>query len=55
MRAMRVLRLVVHAPSRQPVLVLGEVDGDRCVPVFLRGPQAQVISLEPVTRRSSRH
>ncbi|AEA28297.1 bifunctional nuclease family protein [Pseudonocardia benzenivorans] len=45
MRAMRVLRLVVHAPSRQPVLVLGEVDGDRCVPVFLRGPQAQVISL----------
>jgi bifunctional DNase/RNase len=44
MRAMRVLRLVVHAPSRQPVLLLGEVEGDRCVPVFLRGPQAEVIA-----------
>ncbi|GAA1870206.1 bifunctional nuclease family protein [Pseudonocardia ailaonensis] len=42
---MRVLRLVVHARSRQPVLVLGEVDGDRCLPVFLRAQQAEVISV----------
>lgn len=47
MRAMRVLRLVVHAPSRQPVLMLGEIDGDRCLPVFLRGPQAQAIAIGP--------
>lgn len=47
MRAMRVLRLVVHAPSRQPVLLLGEVDGERCVPVFLRQPQADVIATGP--------
>lgn len=47
MRAMRVLRLVVHAPSRQPVLLLGEIDGERCVPVFLRGPQAQAIAIGP--------
>jgi bifunctional DNase/RNase len=45
MRAMRVLRLVVHARTREPVLVLGEVDGDRCVPVFLRRPQADVIAV----------
>ncbi|WP_344424254.1 bifunctional nuclease family protein [Pseudonocardia ailaonensis] len=45
MRPMRVLRLVVHARSRQPVLVLGEVDGDRCLPVFLRAQQAEVISV----------
>jgi bifunctional DNase/RNase len=44
MRAMRVLRLVVHARSRQPVLILGEADGERCVPVFLRPAQAEVIS-----------
>ena len=44
---MRVIRLVVHATSRQPVLVLGEADGDRCLPVFLRGPQADVISVGP--------
>jgi len=42
---MRVLRLVVHARSRQPVLVLGEVDGERCLPVFLRPQQAEVISV----------
>ncbi|MCW0212300.1 MAG: bifunctional nuclease family protein [Pseudonocardia sp.] len=47
MRAMRVLRLVVHARSRQPVLILGEVDGERCVPVFLRPAQAEVISVGP--------
>jgi len=47
MRAMRVLRLVVHAPTRQPVLLLGEVDGERCVPVFLRQPQADVIAAGP--------
>jgi bifunctional DNase/RNase len=45
MRAMRVLRLVVHARTREPVLVLGEVEGDRCVPVFLRRPQADVIAV----------
>lgn len=47
---MRVLRTVIHAPTRQPVLLLGEVDGDRCVPVFLRRPQADVISLGPRSR-----
>lgn len=44
---MRVIRLVVHARSRQPVLVLGEVEGDRCLPVFLRPAQADVISVGP--------
>lgn len=44
---MRVLRLVVHAQTRQPVLLLGEVDGPRCVPVFLRQPQADVIATGP--------
>ncbi len=44
---MRMLRLVVHAPTREPVLLLGEVDGDRFVPVFLRQHQAQVIALGP--------
>ncbi|MEQ3552055.1 bifunctional nuclease family protein [Pseudonocardia nematodicida] len=43
-RAMHVLRLIVHARSRQPVLLLGESGGDRCVPVFLRPPQAEVIA-----------
>ncbi len=42
---MRVIRLVVYAKTRQPVLVLGEADGDRCLPVFLRQPQADVISV----------
>jgi bifunctional DNase/RNase len=45
MQTMRVLRLVVHARTREPVLLLGEVDGDRCLPVFLRRPQAEVISV----------
>ncbi|HZG92447.1 MAG TPA: bifunctional nuclease family protein [Pseudonocardia sp.] len=45
MRSVRVVRLVRHARSRQPVLVLGEVDGDRCLPVFLRQPQADVIAV----------
>jgi len=44
---MRVLRLVVHARTREPVLLLGEVDGDRCLPVFLRGAQPEVISVGP--------
>ncbi|MGH3603162.1 MAG: bifunctional nuclease family protein [Pseudonocardiaceae bacterium] len=44
---MRVLRLVVHAPTREPVLLLGEVDGARFLPVFLRQHQAQVIALGP--------
>ncbi len=47
MRTVRVVRLVVHARTRQPVLVLGEVDGDRCLPVFLRQPQADVIAVGP--------
>ena len=42
---MRVIRLVVHAKTRQPVLVLGEADGDRCLPVFLRQAQADVIAV----------
>jgi hypothetical protein len=47
MRTMRVIRLVLHARTRQPVLLLGEVGGERCLPVFLRQPQAQVIALGP--------
>src|SRR5690349_17546846 len=47
MRAMRVLRLVTHARTREPVLLLGEADGDRCLPVFLRRPQAEVIAAGP--------
>jgi bifunctional DNase/RNase len=45
MPAMRVLRLVVHARTREPVLLLGEIDGDRCLPVFLRRAQAEVIAV----------
>jgi uncharacterized protein len=45
MRKMRVLRLVVHVRTREPVLLLGEVDGDRCLPVFLRRPHAEVIAV----------
>jgi bifunctional DNase/RNase len=49
MRAMRVLRLVVHGRTREPVVLLGEVDpgeaGARCVPVFLRRPQADAVAL----------
>ncbi len=41
------LRLVVHRPTREPVMLLGEVDGDRFLPVFLRQHQAQVIALGP--------
>ncbi len=47
MPLMRVLRLVVHARTREPVLLLGEIDGDRCLPVFLRRAQAEVISVGP--------
>ena len=45
MRAMRVIRLVSHARTHQPVLVLGEADGGRCLPVFLRRQQADVIAV----------
>lgn len=45
MLTMRVLRLVVHVRTREPVLLLGEEGGDRCVPVFLRRPQADMIAL----------
>jgi hypothetical protein len=44
MREMRVLRLVVHARTREPVLLLGEIDGDRCLPVFLHRASAEVIA-----------
>ena len=47
MRAMRVLRVVVHARTRAPVLLLAEAEGDRCVPVTLRQPQADVIAIGP--------
>lgn len=47
MPTMRVLRLVVHARTREPVLLLGEVDGERCLPVFLRRAQAEVIAVGP--------
>ena len=42
---MRVIRLVRHARTRQPVLVLCEADGRRCLPVFLRQPQADVVAV----------
>lgn len=45
MTTMRVLRLVVHVRTREPVLLLGEIDGERCLPVFLRRPQADAIAL----------
>jgi bifunctional DNase/RNase len=45
MRAMRVLRLVIHGQTREPVAVVGETEGTRCVPVFLRRPQADAIAL----------
>ncbi|WP_214366155.1 bifunctional nuclease family protein [Pseudonocardia sp. H11422] len=47
MRAMRMLRLIVHARTREPVLLLGEIDGERCLPVFLRPAQAEVIAFGP--------
>jgi bifunctional DNase/RNase len=47
MRAVRVVTVIVHARSREPVLVLGEVDGERYLPVFLRQPQADVIAAGP--------
>jgi uncharacterized protein len=47
MLTMRVIRLVLHAQTRQPVLVLGEAEGKRCLPVFLRQPQADVIAIGP--------
>lgn len=47
MRTMRVLRLVVHVRTKEPVLLLGEVDGERCLPVFLRHAQAEVIAVGP--------
>lgn len=46
-KSMHVLRLIVHARSRQPVLLLGEIDGNRCVPIFLRPAQAEVIAVGP--------
>ncbi|MGQ0576505.1 MAG: bifunctional nuclease family protein [Pseudonocardia sp.] len=47
MRAMRVFKVIVHARTREPVLVLAEEDGERCLPVFLRQPQADVIASGP--------
>jgi uncharacterized protein len=45
MRAMRVLQLTIHGRTHEPVAVLGETEGTRCVPVFLRRPQADAIAL----------
>jgi hypothetical protein len=45
MRAMRVLQLIIHGRTHEPVAVLGETEGARCVPVFLRRPQADAIAL----------
>lgn len=42
---MRVLRLIVHGRTRQPILLLGEIEGSRCLPIFLRPAQAEVISV----------
>ena len=42
---MRMLRLAVHGRTREPIAVLGEADGTRCVPMFLRRPQADVIAV----------
>jgi uncharacterized protein len=53
MATMRVLRLVLHGRSRQPVLLLGELDGQRCLPVFLRPPQAEVIAVGPRGERDA--
>lgn len=47
MQPMRVFKVIVHARTREPVLVLAELDGDRCLPVFLRQPQADVIASGP--------
>ncbi|MGD9529613.1 bifunctional nuclease family protein [Pseudonocardia sp.] len=47
MRPMKVFKVIVHARTREPVLVLAEEDGDRCLPVFLRQPQADVIATGP--------
>jgi bifunctional DNase/RNase len=44
---MKVFKVIVHARTREPVLVLAEEDGDRCLPVFLRQPQADVIATGP--------
>jgi len=45
MQAMRMLRLVIHGQTREPVAVVGETEGTRFVPVFLRRPQADAIAL----------
>ena len=45
MQAMRVLRLVIHGRTREPVALVGETAGTRFVPVFLRRPQADAIAL----------
>ena len=42
---MRVLQLIIHGRTREPVAVLGETEGTRCVPLFLRRPQADAIAL----------
>jgi len=47
MRVMQVFKVIVHARTREPVLVLAEADGERCLPVFLRQPQADVIASGP--------
>lgn len=45
-------RIVVHATTREPLAVLAEADGDRCLVVAVRGPQAEVMSRGAVPRRA---
>ena len=47
----RLARLVVHAMTREPLAILAEPDGDRCLVVAVRGPQAEVMSRGAVPHR----
>jgi uncharacterized protein len=44
---MRLARLAVHRMTREPLALLVEEGGDRCVVVSVRGPQAEVIDRGP--------
>jgi bifunctional DNase/RNase len=43
----RFARLAVHRMTREPLALLVEAEGDRCVVVSVRGPQAEVIDRGP--------
>ena len=43
----RFARLAVHRMTREPLALLVETEGDRCVVVSVRGPQAEVIDRGP--------